>query len=71
MDKYQEPMPSPSESPPMISNVFLNDGGGKAGTTRNLQIMDVIRAMMESEQCLFNNKDENLMHVEPVAEDNG
>lgn len=55
----------------MISNVFLNDGGGKAGTTRNLQIIDVIRAMMESEQCLFNNKDENLMHVEPVAEDNG
>jgi hypothetical protein len=52
----------------MISNVFINDGGGKAGTTRNLQIMDVIRAMMESEHCLFNNKDENLMHNELVED---
>ena len=55
----------------MISNVFINDGGGKAGTSKNLQIMDVIRAMMESEYCLFNNKDENLMHVGPMANDNG
>ena len=52
----------------MISNVFINDGGGKAGTSKNLQIMDVIRAMMESEYCLFNNKDENLMHPEPVED---
>ena len=52
----------------MISNVFINDGGGKAGTSKNLQIMDVIRAMMESEYCLFNNKDENLMHNEPVED---
>ena len=52
----------------MISNVFINDGGGKAGTSKNLQIIDVIRAMMESEYCLFNNKDENLMHPEPVED---
>ena len=52
----------------MISNVFINDGGGKAGTSKNLQIIDVIRAMMESEYCLFNNKDENLMHNEPVED---
>jgi len=52
----------------MISNVFINDGGGKAGTSKNLQIIDVIQAMMESEHCLFNNKDENLMHPEPVED---
>jgi len=45
----------------MISNVFIIHDAGKAVTSKNLQIADVIRAMMESEGCLFNNKEENLM----------
>ena len=52
----------------MISNVFIIHDAGKVTTSKNLQIADVIRAMMESEGCLFNNKDENLMHVEQVGD---
>ena len=52
----------------MISNVFIIHDAGQVTTSKNLQIADVIRAMMESEGCLFNNKDENLMHVEQVGD---
>ena len=52
----------------MISNIFINDGKGKSNTSRNLQIKDVILAMVESEHCLFHNKDENLMYVESIEE---